>query len=181
MENIPKKAIAGVLAVVIVLGIFVLLAISAGGETLTEERAKAIVLESAGVLEADATFTRVEYEEEDGRPHYEVSFYTAGMEYEYEVDEKEGAVLKSQHKLKTDDIKDASASQRIISENTAKEKALAHAGLKDDEVKFTEVKVDDDNEHYEVEFVYQTTKYEYEIDLFSGKVLSAESEEIKAN
>ena len=42
MENIPKKAIAGVLAVVAVLGIFVLLAIRAGGETLTEERAKAI-------------------------------------------------------------------------------------------------------------------------------------------
>lgn len=180
MGNIPKRAIAGVLAVVAVLGIFVILAISAGGGNLSEDRAKTIALNNAGVLEADATFTKVEYKEEDGLSKYDISFYAGGMEYDYEIDAKEGAVLKNEHELMEDDKKDQ-VSGKIISEEAAKEKAVGHAGLKMEDVKFTEVKVDDDADHYEIEFVADNMKYEYEIGLVDGEVLSAESEEIRTN
>ena len=62
----------------------------------------------------------------------------------------------------------------------AKEIALAQAGLSPSEAKFTEKDFDFEKNVavYDLEFVANNIKYEYDIDAVSGKVVSAEHENI---
>lgn len=62
----------------------------------------------------------------------------------------------------------------LISENEAKSKALAHAGLSESQVNFVRVNLDRENGHwvYEVEFYTDDYReYDYEIDATSGAVI----------
>lgn len=66
--------------------------------------------------------------------------------------------------------------QARLSESEAKTIALNHAGFTEDKVTFTEIKLDHDNGvyEYELEFITDTTEYEYEIGM-DGAVLSYSS------
>lgn len=61
-----------------------------------------------------------------------------------------------------------------VSENAAKEIALAHAGFSEAEVTLQKVKLDRDDgrAEYEIEFRKEGVKYEYEIDAESGEIIS---------
>lgn len=64
--------------------------------------------------------------------------------------------------------------QTMLTEAEAKAKALAHAGLKENQVTFVKVKkdYDDGRQVYEVEFYTSDyTEYDYEIDAYTGKIL----------
>lgn len=65
------------------------------GEISLEE-AKTIALGHAGVAEADVIFDDMDYEQEDGRPIYEISFDVGTTEYEYDIDALTGEILKSE-------------------------------------------------------------------------------------
>ena len=56
----------------------------------------------------------------------------------------------------------------------AKEIALKHAGLSADQVSFVRTELDNDNniQKYEVEFYYNSTEYDYEINAVNGEILS---------
>lgn len=71
-----------------------------------------------------------------------------------------------------------------IGEKAAKEAALADAGLKESSVAYLFCYVDYDDgraEHYNVDFATANTEYEYEIDLYSGRVLDKGIEAILVN
>lgn len=73
----------------------------------------------------------------------------------------------------------SAGSGNLIGEDSATSAALKHAGLSKDEVDnlYTHLDYDDGlPEHYEVEFRKGTVEYEYEIDIYTGAVLKAESE-----
>lgn len=61
----------------------------------------------------------------------------------------------------------------VISLETAKERALAHAGLAASQVRFTEQKLtrEDGRQVYKVEFIYGSAEYEYEISALTGEIL----------
>ena len=61
---------------------------------LTQGDAKRIALETAKVSEADATFTSVEFDYDDGIASYQVDFVVDATEYEFEIDANTGAVLE---------------------------------------------------------------------------------------
>ena len=61
--------------------------------TLTQEEAKAIALEHAGLSQADVKWERSEYDFESGVPEWEVEFYADGMEYDYEIHAETGKIL----------------------------------------------------------------------------------------
>ena len=61
--------------------------------TLTESEAKEIALKNAGLREEDVTFVRSHPDWEDGRPTYEIEFFTNDMEYDYEIDAVTGNIL----------------------------------------------------------------------------------------
>ena len=71
-------------------------------------------------------------------------------------------------------ISSPSGARPILTLEEAKAKALAHAGLKADQVTFTEAKLDwdDGKEVYDIEFYTADYKeYDYEIDARTGAVL----------
>ncbi|MBQ9960666.1 MAG: PepSY domain-containing protein [Firmicutes bacterium] len=183
MNNImPKKALIAVLCVVAVLGIFVLLAISAGdGETIGEAEAKNAALSHADVSEEDAVFSKVERETEDGKIKYEIDFSAGGYKYDYEVDGRNGAILKSEKELenKTEVAGNDEEEISAIDEETAKRAALNHAGISEEDARFTNVEIDDDGHYYEVNFTANGKMYEYEVDIVRGTVIKAESEEMQ--
>lgn len=69
----------------------------------------------------------------------------------------------------------SSTAQELITEESAKSSALAHAGLTADQVTFTKSKLDHDDGRrvYEVEFrIGNSAEYDYEIDAYSGEIIS---------
>jgi len=72
--------------------------VSAAGTTapnaaLTREEAEAIALEHAGFAANQVKYLHTEYEIDDGRPQYEVSFHQDRWEYDYEIDAETGRIL----------------------------------------------------------------------------------------
>ena len=76
------------------------------------------------------------------------------------------------------DKEEPAADNKYISVDRAKQIALEHAGLKEDEVKFTTAKFEDDGgrKEYDVEFYRGNLEYEYEIDAVTGRILDSEVE-----
>lgn len=63
---------------------------------ITSDEAKQIALTDAGVAEADAVFDDIDYEQENGKAIYEISFDVGTQEYEYDIDAATGDILKSE-------------------------------------------------------------------------------------
>ena len=85
-----KKAVAMVMTVVMMLA-FGVTAFAAHGP-LTVEQAKRTALDYAGVRAADASFTKVHRDWDDGREVYEIEFYAGNTEYDMDVDVNTGRV-----------------------------------------------------------------------------------------
>lgn len=62
-------------------------------ERITEEQAKQIALNHAGLTEEQVTRLYVHFEYDDGRAEYEVEFEQGRMEYDYEIDALTGEII----------------------------------------------------------------------------------------
>ena len=60
-----------------------------------EAKAKQIALAAAGLTESQVRKIKIELDRDHGRMTYEVDFKSGHMEYEYEIDALDGAILKS--------------------------------------------------------------------------------------
>ena len=156
---------------------------------ITKTKAKQIALNHAGLSEAAISFSKVKLDYEDGRMIYEVEFYTAEKEYEYDIDAVSGQILDVEiEQRKQSQGSDQGSSQEqtpgtatYIGEARAKQIALNHAGLNEAMVRF--IKVEQEYEKgrliYEVEFGTADMKYEYEIDAITGDIIEVEQEQRK--
>ncbi|MCD7773791.1 MAG: PepSY domain-containing protein [Ruminococcus sp.] len=61
--------------------------------SITLEKAKALVLEDAGLSESDVTFTKAAKDTDDGVAAYDIEFTTASKEYEYEIRVSDGKII----------------------------------------------------------------------------------------
>ncbi len=161
----------------------------------TIDQAKEIALSDAGVNESDANFTKAVQEIDDGMLLYDLEFYANATEYDYEINavtgeiyNKEidgpGAVSSSdaQAEEPVDNSSDSSASTSssssgssdMIDVETAKSIALKKAGLSESDVTFKKAKLDRDDglTVYEIEFYYNGTEYEFEIDAYTSEIIS---------
>lgn len=146
-----------------------------------ETKAKSIVLENAGLREADVTFIKVKLDYDDGRDVYDVEFYSANTEYDYEIDAITGQIREYDWGIEsytipqtTPDISSGgTANTGCIGEVKAKSIALSHAGKTESDVRGMRVKLDYDDgmQVYEVEFYSGRTEYEYDIDAVTGNIL----------
>ena len=138
---------------------------------ISEEEAKQIALRHAGITQA--VFKKIKCDKDDDKVVYEIEFYAGNNEYEYEIDGFTGKILDYDIDSNDDKINDGS-NKNIISESEAKQIVLQHAGVS--QVTFTEVKCEreDGTIVYEIEFYTGMNEYEYEIDGYTGKILSYE-------
>ena len=91
------KITAAAVGALLIIGIILLATSRAGAspqEDIGIDQAKTIALEDAGVNLGDITFTTAKVEKDDGRSVYEIDFYTADREYDYEIDAATGKILE---------------------------------------------------------------------------------------
>ena len=60
---------------------------------ISEEKAKSIALEHAGLKESEVKFLHVELDYDDGVLRYEVDFRQGNYEYDYDIDANTGKIL----------------------------------------------------------------------------------------
>lgn len=142
---------------------------------IAQTDAENIALTDAG-LTADAlsgSYTRLEYD--DGRAIYDVEFWTADKEYDYEIDAVTGEILSMDYDADNLSAQSTAASGTVIGEDAARLAALTHAGLAErSDIQFLQCKLDRDDgrQVYDVEFYVDSAEYDYEIDALTGEVLS---------
>ena len=161
--------------------------------------AKAIALEAAGVSESAAAFSTAGLDRQNGMDYYAVDFTANGQSYEYDIDAVTGVIIDSAAgqsqaaqsadsgpstgtsadgtSSSTNVSQPTTGGSSLITEDRAREIALADAGLTADQVTFLKTKLDWDDglQVYDVEF-YTTdyTEYDYEIDAADGTILSSD-------
>lgn len=149
---------------------------------ITLEEAKEISLTDAGLTSDQVTFTKQKLDKDDGTSVYDIDFYTAETEYDYEINAVTGAIIE-----KTSEAFRAGTSQNqqgdLIGLEAAKEIALTDAGLTTADVTFFKEKQDvsDGITVYDIEFFNAETKYEYEINATTGAVVEKSSEAFQNN
>ena len=180
MKNKVEKKITGIVAA----SCFVLfIASCASAETtkevsLTKEEAVEIALKHADLEEEEISKLRTERDREDGFEIYEIKFETDDREYDYEIKLEDGTILKMKFEIldRILDKQDSNAEQ--ISEEDAMEIALDMVkGAEEKDVRMNKER-DDERDIYEGKIVYEQMKYEFEIDVVSGDILSWEQESV---
>ncbi len=156
---------------------------SGGGQVTPEseiglEQAKVVALADAGVAAADAAFTKTARDYDDGILVYDIEFYTAAEEYDYEINAADGSIRSKEIEPRKTSGNTGNADS-YISVNQAQSIAVGHAGLSRDEVSFSKAKLEHDDglTVYEIEFSKNGVEYEYTVDAVTGNVLSYDSEQ----
>ena len=155
-------------------------------EYIAQTDAENIALADAG-LTADAlsgSYGRLEYD--NGRAVYDIEFWTADKEYDYEIDAVSGEILSmdydaDNHAMQSVTVSGsgsssaAADSSALLSEDAARLAALTHAGLADrSDVQFVQCKLDRDDgrQVYDVEFYTSSAEYDYEVDAQTGEIVA---------
>lgn len=156
---------------------------SAGGESIGEDAALNRALTDAGLTAQGVTVMETGLDADDLLQVYEISFCTAGAEYEYEIDAVTGAVCGVSIEYFAEN-ETQRPGQRPAGEETAqavtregaRSIALTDAGLSAGNVTFTKSKLDreDGKWVYEIEFITGDAEYEYEIDAATGAILECD-------
>lgn len=140
---------------------------------ITEEEAKTIAYENAGVKAKDVTNVQVKKDMDDGVLIYEVEFFTATKKYEYDIKASDGKVLK----LENETIKNSqtgNTNQKQLTEDEAKNIVLKKvSGATQDDIR---IKLDNDDGRlqYEGKVIYDGIEYEFDIDAYTGEILTWE-------
>jgi len=144
---------------------------------ITMEDAKAIALNHAGKNAADVRFDDLEFDIDDGVPHFEIEFDVGLNEYDYDIHAETGQIIEYDHEVKKSPNKENTANKEI-SKDEAIEIALNHAGLSRSEVHFDDVELEDEDglKEWEIEFDHSNWEYEYDIDAKTGNILDFEKD-----
>lgn len=123
-----------------------------------------------GKKEVDFSYMKIERDLSDNS--YEIKLNDSEYNYEIEIDAKTGDIIDFD-KTPIVNVNNPSTNNNYISVEEAKEKVLEHAKLKENEVIFSKVELEMDNNImvYEIEFLYNYKEYEYEIDATTGNVI----------
>ena len=192
-----KKALIIILSIVAILlvigiGIFIYMKVT----YLSENEVKEIVINDTGLNSNDIYFDNVELDMEDNA--YDVDFYYNNVEYEYKIDAKNGRIIynnfnidntSNQNNNNTNATNETNENTNNNSNITtteitldeAKNIALEHAQLNENDVTFTKTQMDTDDgkQVYDINFIYNNEEYDYEIAVSNGEVISYSKESIR--
>lgn len=170
-------------------------------QEVSEQQAKQIAFEHAGVGEGDVSALEIHRDLENGREVYSVEFHANGKEYEYDVRISDGEIVQSSQESigrqesqtqpvtqtaqqSTEPVAqpaEASGSgtaapdkeQGAVTADEARAIALQHAGVAESDLRFIQVKEDyeDGVAVYEVEFYAGNQEYDYDIVKATGEIL----------
>lgn len=153
------------------------------GARISVETAKSKALAHAGLAADQVTFVQQKLDWDDGRLVYEIEFYTADYkEYDYEIDATTGAVISYDYDAEyyARPTTPTNTNGSYIGVEKAKSIALGNAGLTANKASRLRcwLERDDGRWQYNVEFYYNTMEYDYEIDAYTGTILSRDVDSI---
>lgn len=160
--------------------------------------AKEIALKHANVKEADISGLTIHLETDDGIQVYDVEFYAADKEYNYEITAADGSIRSSDVESKksanskangaaggtttgnasTDNGISADSTTPAISEAEAKKAVLEKVSGATEEHLTMKYKYEDGRYVYDGEIRYNQKEYDFEIDANTGKFLEWKEEHI---
>lgn len=154
--------------------------VSAGGNYITAQEARQAALDDAGLSESEVTFIKTKLDQDNGSMVYDIEFYTASQEYDYEIDALTGKVLSVDNEIGGFTAQTQTGS--YISAEEAKAKVLEHLGMDASEVTFKKVELDYDDGmmQYEIELYTADREYDYDLNAQDGSILSWDFEALKA-
>ena len=139
------------------------------GKPVDVGEAKRIALAHAGLQANEVTFLHAKPEWENGRYVYDVEFFTADKEYDYEIDANTGEIVQYDYKVESGVPSPGST----ITLEKARELALAKVpGAKASDVTEVDLDREDSVLVYEIEILYNNTEYKCEINAATGEILS---------
>lgn len=144
------------------------------GETqISPDTAKDKAFAYAKIDPKDAYKVEVDFDVDDGIPHYEVSFKTGKRKYEYDIHANTGLLLT------TEDKSGQSAQEIVpvqITSDTAKGITLTHAGVQEDNISGLRIELEQEDGTLVYEVKFHTGKYEYnyKIHAATGAILEYE-------
>lgn len=191
------KLIVAVLCVLLLLAAGAFSVMQAGASSSASDTSDISMQQAAEVALQDAGFSSSEVESLSGNldsddevRHYDVSFVSQGMEYDYEIKASDGTILEKDREA----VETHSSSQNVslpaesstmtdsdfISIDEAKSIALQVSGVDASNAVFTEAELNvDDGVHiYEIEFISGDMEYSFEINAMTGSVAEWEKESI---
>lgn len=181
----PKwlKILIGLLAVVIVIIIAFLVYMNTA--FISKEEAKINLAKHINIDEEDIYFENVDFEIDNNQ--YEVDFYYNNQEYEAKIDAKEGKIIYTNFTTNNktgsnnqngNGNQNSNSTQEEITLEEAKQIALKHANLNENDVTLVKAEIEHDGEGmYEIE--WRDATYEYEFDISrTGNVLHYDKDRI---
>ena len=181
----PKwlKILIGLLAVVIVIIIAFLVYMNTA--FISKEEAKINLAKHINIDEEDIYFENVDFEMDNNQ--YEVDFYYNNQEYEAKIDAKEGKIIYTNFTTNNktgsnnqngNGNQNGNSTQEEITLEEAKQIALNHANLNENDVTLVKAEIDHDEDGmYEIE--WRDATYEYEFDISrTGNVLHYDKDRI---
>lgn len=191
------KLIVAVLCVLLLLAAGAFSVMQAGASSNASDTSDISMQQAAEVALQDAGFSSSEVESLSGNldsddevRHYDVSFVSQGMGYDYEIKASDGTILEKDREA----VETHSSSQNVslpaesstmtdsdfISIDEAKSIALQVSGVDASNAVFTEAELNvDDGVHiYEIEFISGDMEYSFEINAMTGSVAEWEKESI---
>lgn len=181
----PKwlKILIGLLAIAIVIIIAFLVYMNTA--FISKEEAKINLAKHINIDEEDIYFENVDFEMDNNQ--YEVDFYYNNQEYEAKIDAKEGKIIYTNFTTNNktgsnnqngNGNQNGNSTQEEITLEEAKQIALKHANLNENDVTLVKAEIEHDGEGmYEIE--WRDATYEYEFDISrTGNVLHYDKDRI---
>ena len=159
---------------------------------ISVEDAKAAAFAHAGLKEKDVVIKKAALDRDDDRGilKYDVDFYAADKDFDYDIDATTGVVIKAEweamdaedyaemkaikESMKNKDAAKAADKAAGLNEDGALEIALKHAGVAKSDVTFKNVHLDFDDDLgktiFDVEFHVGVKEYNYDIDPVTGQI-----------
>lgn len=142
---------------------------------LSDEQAKKIVLEDAGLSEADISQLRISREREDGVRVIDLTFYAGPKKYDYELNAASGEIRSMDMEQQPTSAPGGTAA---ISEADAKRIVQEQLpGVTETDIRL-HLEQDDGRPVYEGEVFYQQSEYNFTIDAVDGTLLDWEMERV---
>lgn len=151
-------------------------AYAASAASISADEAKAIAIQHAGVKAADIHRIHVKSDDDYGRWIYEVEFWANATEYDYDIAQDSGEILKystEQKGYRHHGYRHQGKfqSNAAVSLSDAKAKALARVpGAGDSNIHIRQ-DYDDGRLTYEGKIIYGGVEYDFEIDAATGNIL----------
>lgn len=174
---------------------------SSQAQLISMEAAQEVALKAANIAAADAAISATTLNEVAGTSCYKVEFTSGDYAYAYTVNAETGAVMEMSSREKnavdtqtqteatvpaadsaTTQSSAAATAQTVtgtVDEEMAQKIALEHAGVKATDATITKSKLDYEGRRqvYEIEWYADGKKYDYEIAVDTGEILSSAYDE----